>query len=229
MSPSCAGTGFEDVFIPASGETDSQLGNTLPSQGFVEITIKDLEQMLHLEVSKMWSKGLLSVYTDSKAIYNHESNTLTKKGQYLKPGDNIHRNLDEEGRLVPTSQRWTVVELVEVQPLLAKDLLIGEQYGVYLKNRVVSHMLVSIDLRTSTYAFALSDDPKSELLVTVDCWPTIYPSGVTSHGEVHSVIVECKMRSRDGGHVRESLPVDRIRNKKFTIDVGQTHVIEAIG
>jgi hypothetical protein len=23
------GTGFEDVFIPASGETDSQLGNTL--------------------------------------------------------------------------------------------------------------------------------------------------------------------------------------------------------
>lgn len=27
------GTGFEDVFIPASGETDSQLGNTLPDSG----------------------------------------------------------------------------------------------------------------------------------------------------------------------------------------------------
>ena len=40
------GTGYEDVFIPASGETDSHLGNTLPTQGFVEITIKDLENMV---------------------------------------------------------------------------------------------------------------------------------------------------------------------------------------
>jgi len=33
------GTLYEDTWIPASGETDAHLGNTLPDQGFVEITI----------------------------------------------------------------------------------------------------------------------------------------------------------------------------------------------
>ena len=47
------GTGFEDIYIPSSGETDSQLGNTLPTQGFVEITIKDLENMLNVELAKV--------------------------------------------------------------------------------------------------------------------------------------------------------------------------------
>ncbi len=31
------GTSFEDVWVPAPGETDSHLGNTLPGQGFVEM------------------------------------------------------------------------------------------------------------------------------------------------------------------------------------------------
>jgi len=224
------GTGFEDVFIPASGETDSQLGNTLPEQGFVEITIKDLEGMLHVEVSKMWSKGLLFVYTDSKASYDHESNTLSKFGEQLKKDDEILRNVNEEGCMISGYQSWKVVDVVELRALLPKELLIGDEYGIYnsLERRVVTHMLVGIDLRTHTYIFAPLG-VKGELQATVDNWPTVYPAGVGSHGDLHSVVVECKMASKDGGHVRESLPVDQIRSQKFIMDVGHSHVVEAIG
>ena len=225
------GTGFEDVFIPASGETDSQLGNTLPDSGFVEITIKDLEGMLHLEVSKMWSKGLLRVYTDSKASYDHVANSLIKLGEHLKLDDGILRQVNEEGRMVKTYHAWKIVEIVELQPLGAKDLLIGEEYGIYnsLEKSVVSHTLVGIDLRTNTYIFSSLGDVKVELQVSMASWPTIYPPGVGSHGEVDAMIVECKMASKSGGHVRESLPMRQIRNEKFILDVGHSHVVEATG
>jgi len=81
------GTAFEDVFIALAGETDAQLGNTLPTQGFVEITIKDLECMLHVEVSRLWSRGVITVYTDSKAQYDLATNSLTKFGTSLKDDD----------------------------------------------------------------------------------------------------------------------------------------------
>ena len=83
------GSGFEDVFIPASGETDSQLGNTLPTQGFVKITIKDLESMLHVEVSRLWSRGIIQLFTGSRVQYDRATNSLTKYGEYLKVGDLI--------------------------------------------------------------------------------------------------------------------------------------------
>jgi hypothetical protein len=60
------GTLYEDVFIPASGETGSHFGNSLPAQGFIEITIKDLESMMDMQVAKLASRGLLQVY-----IYTH--------------------------------------------------------------------------------------------------------------------------------------------------------------
>jgi hypothetical protein len=71
-----------------------------PTQGFVEITIKDLENMLHVEVSKMWSKGLVQVHTDSKSMYDHKSNSLVKLGEHLKIDDTILRRVNEEGQKV---------------------------------------------------------------------------------------------------------------------------------
>ena len=91
------GTRFEDIFIPAFGETEAYTGNTLPSQGFVEVTIKDLEDALHLEVSKMRSMGLIEYYTDSKARYDLNTKSLTKQGQHLKKDDRILLKVDPEG------------------------------------------------------------------------------------------------------------------------------------
>ena len=50
----------------------------------MEITIKDLENMLHIEVSKMWSKGLIQLHTDSRLMYDPMSNSLTKLGEHLR-------------------------------------------------------------------------------------------------------------------------------------------------
>jgi hypothetical protein len=90
-------------------------------------------------------------------------------------------------------------------------------------------MLVGIDLRTHTYTFSTLDDRDDELQATVENWPTIYPAGVGTHGDIYSVIVECKFPSKRGGYVRETLLMDTIREIKFEMDVSQTHVVEAIG
>jgi hypothetical protein len=53
------GTSYEDIWIPAAGETDSHYGNSLPTQNFIEITIKDLENVMNLGIVKLGSRGLL--------------------------------------------------------------------------------------------------------------------------------------------------------------------------
>lgn len=184
--------------------------------------------MLHVEVSKMWSKGLIAVYTGSKASYDHVSNTVSKLGKHLRVGEDILRPFDEGGHRTHVLQRWTVVEIKRIQPITAKEVVIGEEYGIYLQGLVVPQTLMSIDLRTDTYVFAPSNDPLKELLVSVKSWPTVYPASVETHSESLAVVVECKI-SRNGHYIRESLPIDQIGEQKFTMDVGQSHVIEAIG
>ena len=43
---------YEDIWVTLSGETDSHDGNTLPSAGFIEITIKKMEELMHLQVRR---------------------------------------------------------------------------------------------------------------------------------------------------------------------------------
>lgn len=226
------GTGFEDVFIPASGETDSQLGNTLPTQGFVEITIKDLENMLHVEVSKMWSKGLVSVYTGSKATYDPVSNTLRKYGQHLKVGDAVFRAVNKDGDMTKEEVTpWKVVELIESQTLTPQDMVIGEEYGIFtqLERHIMRHTLVGIDLRTHTYIFSPVGDSTSELQVTARNWPTIYPANVGGHGNVESVVFQCKNPMSNGGYLQQRKTMAWVSSRRFVMDVGNTHVVEAIG
>ena len=90
-----------------------------PTQGFVEITIKDLEYMLHAEVCKMWSKGLLSVHTDSRATYDPVSNSLTKLGKHLKLDDVILRGENKD-------DPWKVAE-VAMPILLALTTCVPER------------------------------------------------------------------------------------------------------
>jgi hypothetical protein len=142
------GTGFDDVFIPASGETNSQLGNTLPSQGFIEIAIKDLESMLHIEVSRLWSRGIIQLFTGSRAQYDEPTNALTKYGEYLKVGDSILRRIDEEGGPCIDYHRWRVAELRYREALSINELKVGDEYCVFVRDKqaVKSFMLESVDL-----------------------------------------------------------------------------------
>ena len=227
------GTGFEDVYIPASGETDSQLGNTLPSQGFVELTIKDLENMLHVEISRLWSRGLISVFTDSRSRFDHITNSLTKLGENLKVGDMLLRHVNSDGAKCTEGRLWKVVELVYTKLLGVDDLRVGEEYGVYYRPQqaVLPFKLTEVDLSTKDYLFSPIGLGISEVRVNIKDLPSVYLAGtsLSAHADVHEVIIECLERNEMGHFCRDTLLMDKIKKKQFTLHVGKTHVIEAIG
>jgi len=225
------GTGFEDVFIPASGETDAQLGNTLPTQGFVEITIKDLENMLHVEISKLWSKGVIQCYTNSKTRYDLSTNNLIKLGEALKIDDRILRRFDPNGNPSKEYWSWKVANLIYTQPLGLDDLKIGVEYGVYIRmeNAVLPFKLTGVDLISRTYSFKALRKGVADLKATAHNLPSVYPRGTARHADVSTVILECVQKGPSGGYARDELPMKSIRKEKFSLDIGHTHVIECIG
>ena len=134
------GTSFEDEWIPASGETDAHLDNTLwvcmhgmliwffalfydflkvtnfeigcrPTQGFIEITIKDLENVLHLQISKVWSLNLLDLFSKSNASFEYKKNIMTKRGDALKVDDLVKLRVDKDGRETGGLHTWRVTKM----------------------------------------------------------------------------------------------------------------------
>jgi hypothetical protein len=227
------GTIFEDVYIPASGETDAQLGNTLPTQGFVEITIKDLESSLHTEVSRLWSRGIIFVHTDSKARYDATSNSMIKQGKNLKDGDVILRPVDSHGKDSSHFHSWKVSEVRYTKVLGVEDLKVGEEYGVWIhqEQKMLPYTLVAVDLDAELYTFRSHSKDKSKLCVNAKNLPSIYPPGTTTkaHAGVREVVFEGLGNRQEGELPKQTVPFDPIENVNFTLDLGNTHVVEAIG
>jgi hypothetical protein len=82
-----------------------------------------------------------------------------------------------------------------------------------------------------TYTFRSLSEGIDNLKVNAQSLPSVYPSGTSSnaHADVHKVVLESVMESTRGGVVREVLLMTAIKKEKFTLDVGHTHVVEAIG
>jgi hypothetical protein len=104
--------------------------------------------MLHTEVSRLWSKGVINVFTDSRAAYDPVTNSLTKFGENLKVDDIILRRVNEDGCPCGEYHSWKVAELVYTRSLGIDDLRVGEEYGVYirLEQAVLPFKLVGVDL-----------------------------------------------------------------------------------
>jgi hypothetical protein len=224
------GTGFEDVFSPASGETNAQLGNNSPTQGFVEITIKDLECMLHAEVSRLWSKGVIGVFTESKAQYDVASNSLTKSGEHLKLGDKILRRVDPNGNPSKEFHRWKISDILYAEALGIEDLRVGEEYGVHVKqeNAIFQFTLIGVDLQTRTYNFKSQKKKIDSLAATTHNLPPIYPKG-TSHADANMVVITCSAKGDTESFYCEHFPVDELKGQQFVVDIGYAHVVECIG
>jgi hypothetical protein len=188
---------------------------------------------LHVEISRFWSKGLISVFTDSRSQFDPSTNSLTKLGENLKVGDVILRNRDCEDLTCTDDSSWRVVELVYTQLLGVDDLKVGEVYGVYHRQEqvVLPFKLVEVDLDTKTYHFKSKFAGAENLHVSVHDLPSVYPAGtgMKAHADVHKVIVECLVKNKNNGYIRAELLMDGIKNQKFTLDIGDSHVIEAIG
>jgi hypothetical protein len=192
-----------------------------------------LENILHVEVSRFWSKGLISVFTDSRSQFDPSTNALTKYGENLKVGDTVLRKLDPNGLPCREDRSWKVVELLYTKLLDVNDLKVGDDYGVYFRPErvVLPFKLSAVDLRTKMYHFHSLYAGVDDLLVSVHDLPSIYPAGtaVKAHADVHKVVLECVAPNSRGKYHRVELHMSCIKREKFTLDVGNSHVIEAIG
>eukprot|EP00980_Cylindrotheca_fusiformis_P013350 scaffold3405_cov127-Cylindrotheca_fusiformis.AAC.5 len=202
-----------------------------PTQGYLEVTMKDLENLLHLEVSKLWSRGVLQVYTDADAQYDSESNALTKLGEHLKQDDMLLRKINGDGKKSDHYHSWRVIDLIEVEALGLEDIRVGQEYGVYvrLKDAVLPFKLSKVDLQTRTYTFESLSEGNPNLVAAAHNLPAVYPKGTTKHGAIESVVIECIEESSSGERRSQEIPMKRVSGYKFTLDLQSSHVIECIG
>lgn len=207
--------------------------NARPSQNFVEITIKDLENMLHIEVSRFWSRGIITVYTDARAKYDPASNSLVKAGGNLKVGDVLIRNVDKEGYVSQSENKWKVVELVYTELLDVDDLRVGREYCVYSKaeQAVLPFALTEVDLESKVYHFKSMVHGVSDIDSKMHDLPSIYPAGTDSkaHADVHKIVLQHLDKNNRGRYSRAELLVESVKDREFKLDIGRTHVVEAIG
>ena len=106
--------------------------------------------MLHTEVSKLWSRGIIQLFTGSRAQYDQATNSLTKHGDNLKVDDRLLRLINEEGKLSSDFHQWKVSELLYQEALSISHVKVGEEYGVFLRERqaVEPFQLEKVDLNS---------------------------------------------------------------------------------
>jgi hypothetical protein len=228
------GTSYEDVWIPASGETDAHLGNTLPTQGFIEITIKDMEAVLHLEISKLWSRNLLEIHSKSSAEFDHKKNVMTKRGNALKVNDIVLRNKDQNGKPSEELHTWEVIELVEHPTLGPQDMTLGHTYDVYARQHggLVKMELTGIDYQANVYTFTNSEQD-IKIVAPAANFPAVYKydskTKANSHSTFKSIVFASVEISKKGNILRDEMPFSEIMNESHIMDVGQTNIAFAVG
>jgi hypothetical protein len=193
--------------------------------------MKDLENMLHLEVSRLWSKGVVQVYTDADAQYDPESNALTKLGEHLKLDDLLVRKINGDGKKSDHYHSWKVIDLIEVQALGLEDLKVGGVYAVFvrLQDAVLPFKLAKVDLQSRTYTFESLSDATSDLVAAAHNLPAVYAKGTTKHAGIESVVIECVEESSSGIRRSQEIPMKRVSKHIFSLDLRSSHVFECIG
>ena len=206
------GTGYEDVFIPGKGETDAHHGNTLPSQAFVEVTIKRMEIMILDEIINLRSKGLLEYYTKTEVKYDALDCIFEKRGSAMQIRDRFNYKSD-------------VVEVCElVYPTRAPiDALIeGQHYDIALPRakKTIKFRLVSKIL--DWYHFSSTVPGYNDVQGSYGNLPPIYLEG-QGRLDPETFIVETETGTK------MELRFDEIAKEWLRLDFSGSHVMAAIG
>jgi len=219
------GTAFEETFIPTSTESCAHLGNNMVTQGFLEVAIKDLECILHKEITKLWSKGIIRVCMGSKAFYDADLNSFVKLGEHLELGDKVLRRVDPTGKACKEFHRWTVSDVKDAETLGVLELCAGEEYDVYVKRvkDVVPFKLTKVDLYTRTYKFESLKRKIKNIEATPHDLPSVYPKGSQQHFK--TVSFKCETRG-DSGNFHCDRFSEGLGGKKFVIDIGHSHLVD---
>lgn len=192
------------------------MGNTLPTQGFVEVTIKRLESMMLDGVINLVSRGLVDYYAESEITYDVYNGTFDKKGEALKLDDVVYDPKDP-------SQALMVVGGFEFASRVLKDeLLIGNDYDIVLPREKKPRKFGLVAVSGDYYEFACHDPSVPDVTGTYNALPPVY---VENQGRTKPTGVV--MRMNDGS--RTVLGYDAVATKKFRMDFSKTHVIVASG
>lgn len=225
------GTAFEDIYIPVSGLSDAQLGNVLPQEGFVEVSRKDLESALHVEMSRMWSIGAIQYLPDSGVRYSMEHNALVKKGMHLKLNDGILRNINPDGEQTDQLYVWKVTDLIYMEPLGLDELIVGHEYGLFIEaqDSVLPFKFVGVDLQSRIYTFNSLKKGVTDLIAAAHNLPSVYPKGTLRHAEICRIVVTCARQGYNGELAQEELLMNDIQSLNFRMDTGHTHIVQCEG
>lgn len=214
------GSVFEDHFIPLRGETDAHLGNTVPSQGFAELTIKSLEGMLHREAVELRSRGLMNYYRGSGIDFDVEKGLFSKKGASLKAGDNIRM---QDGR-------WRVVAHHFPRPLDRRELRAGQDYDLLFRReeRVAVYRLV--EAYPDTYDLYSFGALRAEVGLPNALRGSFDEFEIFQKGTARVEPLQIVLESLDGGRVeRKTIDFDQVKDERFQLDVFDSHVLVAAG
>ena len=193
-----------------------------------------MEAVLHLEISKLWSRNLLDLHTKSSAEFDYEKNVMTKRGNALKVKDLVKRLVDKNGKPSEVYHSWEVVELKLHDSLRVKDMAHGEFYYIYERKfgGLVKFQLVSIDIGDGTYTFQNKEKGITNE-ASVSSFPSVYQydshTSAHTHNTFKSIVFQCIEKGKRGGFVREEIDFDVAKNVAHIMDVGQTNIAFGTG
>lgn len=189
-----------------------------PLQGFVELTIKGLETMLHEEAIRLRSRGLINYYTGSGIDFDVQRGHFSKKGSTLKVGDNIRAE----------NVRWRVIGHLYPRPVSATEAVLGQEYDILFsrEERIATYRLVEAYPDFNVYGFAITQPliglPNS-LHGPFDRFQ-VFPKGLASI-EPHSVV----LKRMDGRPEQRTIDFQSVKEERFQLDVYDSHVLIAAG
>lgn len=202
-----------------------------PMQGALDV--KNLENILSGEISRLKSKGLIDVVRNAGLQIDPSSRSLTKKGKDLRNGDIIMLNVDRDGRFCDEKYPWKVVEAILKPSLRIGALLVGEKYLIYSHENQETQPfeLLEVDPENLIYHFKALIEGIDDLRVFADNFPPIFPFLIhdETNQNLDKIVIQCIPKNKRNRHAQAELNMNKRSEQVFTLSMGNSHVYDTIG
>ena len=94
---------------------------------------------------------------------------------------------------------------------------------------ILPFRLTKVCLRSRLYFFESQSEGIENLKVDAKNLPSVYTKETKNHAGVRALLVQCTKSRKNGSNLCQELLMSEIGDTKFTLDVGNCHVVEATG